>query len=67
MTTAHEPDEIEIEDTRTRQIRYFDPHHEPFDPRRNGLMRPLTDLFKCEAIYPFQKTRAPSPCWGGST
>lgn len=60
-------DECQPEDTGTKQSRYFDRHREPFDPNRKGLMLPLLGLLDSTAIYPGQKTRAPSPCWRDST
>jgi hypothetical protein len=63
-----ESDAIEIEDTSTKQTRYFDPHREPYDPKRSsrGGPLPLFQTLRCERVYPGQTTRAPSPCWHGS-
>jgi len=56
-----------IEDTRNKSSRHFDPHREPFDPNRKGMMLPLPGILECTAVYPGQKTHAPSPCWRDST
>lgn len=67
MPKALESDRIEPEDTRTKQSRYFDRHREPFDPGRKGRMLPLPGTLECSAVYPGQKTRAPSACWRDSS
>jgi hypothetical protein len=54
------------EGTRTN---YSDPHRKRSNANRSmsDMPLPLFRILKCEAVLPGQKTRAPSPCWRGST
>jgi hypothetical protein len=72
MSAPFQPTESAIldtpfEDTRSKASRYRDRHREPFDPNRKGKMITLSGLLGSTAIYPEQKTYAPSPCWRDST
>jgi hypothetical protein len=67
MPTLDQSATVEIEDIRTKRSRYFDRHREPFSSNRKCMMLPLPGILECNAVYPGQKTRAPSPCWRDST
>jgi len=69
---SNQSDTPKCEDTSTKQSRYFDPYRESHQhrDRRTGWMQgllPLGALLGSTAIYPGQKTYAPSPCWNDST
>ena len=60
-------DECQPEDTSTKRSRHFDPHREPHNPNRKGMMLPLWSYLGSTPIYEGQNTYAPSPCWRDST
>ena len=65
-------EERQPEDTRSKKSRFFDPHREPYQSRGERWMQGLLPLsfgalLNTVAMYPGQKTKAPSPCWRDST